>query len=308
MENKGTNNRIKYAYHLKGWKFEGGDTSILKRDGNAVVPSEYSTDMAGAIFCPICFTNLIRVPKDVDRFKNEREPHFSHMFKYKKVKCDLRSKAGHGKRYDTYEEARKAVEDENLVIVSGFLEDVPEPLNHPVGPYDETPVEDVNGPHTDVPLGRHVGEPYSLPSKISSIAGICRRFDENIYRYYHFPNQRYAYRLLDLLNSVEDVKDVCDVPKLYFGVINKTYIPAANPRPKEHLRMIDLKCNRSIKDFTLKATIEISTRKGITEESNGRIVLVYGKVVESGIGLSFEGLKWGEYALLPEKYENLLRN
>jgi hypothetical protein len=305
MKNKESNNRIKFAYHLDGWNFENGDRELLGRVGNVVAPTEYAPHMARAIFCPVCFTNLIRVPKDRDRFSNERGPHFSHVVKYKNIKCDLRSKSGNGKRYDTYEEARKAVEDEELVIISGFLEGVPEPLINALGVYDETPVEDSSGPLTDVPLGRHVGEPYSLPSKISSIAGVCRKFNENLFRYYFFPSQKYAYRLLDLLNNVEDVKEQCDSPKLYYAVIKKTFIPAPNPKP-HNIRMISLRCNREVKDFTLKETIEISTRKGIAENSNGRIVLVYGRVTESGIGLSFEKLKWGEYALLPHKYNSLL--
>jgi len=33
---------------------------------------------------------------------------------------------------------------------------------------------------------------------------------------------------------------------------------------------------------------------------------MYGKIVASGIGLSISHPGWGEYAVLPEKYNNLL--
>ena len=35
---------------------------------------------------------------------------------------------------------------------------------------------------------------------------------------------------------------------------------------------------------------------------------VYGKVTESGLGLCFENLGWGELSLLPEKYNYLIED
>ena len=121
------NKRLKYALYLEGWTFEQGDRSRLDRDGSIVMPLEYTKEMEGNIFCPACATNLTRVPKDpADHFSNSRKAHFRHQKKYKDVKCDLRVKRSDGKKYDSYEEARKAIDDENLVIVSGFLQITPE--------------------------------------------------------------------------------------------------------------------------------------------------------------------------------------
>ncbi|VAW56386.1 hypothetical protein MNBD_GAMMA07-2730, partial [hydrothermal vent metagenome] len=49
-----------------------------------------------------------------------------------------------------------------------------------------------------------------------------------------------------------------------------------------------------------------SQEKGINDDSKGRIVIIYGKVTVSGIGLCIENIGWGEFALLPEKYNHFL--
>ncbi|MBO2902694.1 hypothetical protein J5H42_18295 [Aeromonas dhakensis] len=45
---------------------------------------------------------------------------------------------------------------------------------------------------------------------------------------------------------------------------------------------------------------------GIDDNSIGRILIVYGSVKQNGTGLCFQGLGWGEFSLLPEKYNYLL--
>ena len=297
------NRRIKFAYHLAGWMFEGGDKTYLKREANSISPSEYTADMDGNIFCPVCFTNLNRVPKDKDHFSNGRDAYFSHLGKYSEVKCDLRSTRPEGKRYDTYEEAQKAIDDENLVIVSSFVREKPEIPKGPNGEYDETPVEDMEGPVTDVPIARHSGESFKLPSKIKTVLGICRKFDENLYKYYFFLGQSNPIRLVDLLHDIRNVEIEDEKPKLYYGIITRSF--NAGPTPS-NTRMTELISNRGVKDFYLKVTDWISQEKGIHDDSDGRIVIVYGKVTVSGIGLCIEDVGWGEFALLPEKYNHLL--
>jgi hypothetical protein len=173
--------RIKFAYKLEGWSYETGSQFELRRAGGKILPSEYTQDMEGKIFCPACFTNLTRNPKEADYFSNGRSAHFAHLRTYKHVKCDLRVKRSEGKKFDTYEEAQKAIDDENLVIIYGFLQEKPQGQQDPAGVYDETPIEDINGPVSEVPIARHSGESFSLPSKITTVAGICRNFDENLY-------------------------------------------------------------------------------------------------------------------------------
>lgn len=297
------NRRIKFAYHLKDWAYEGGDQSQLKRRGVKVALSEFTLDMEGAIFCPGCYTNLNRVPKDKDHFSNGREAYFAHLSKFSHVECGLRSTKPEGKRYYSYEEAQKAIDDENLVIVNGFVKERPEANVPPGGEYDETPVEDIKGPLADVPISRHSGESFKLPSKITTVRGLCRGFDENLYRYYHLPGNRYAIRLVDLLHDVRRVTGEDDVPKLYFGIIKSSKNAG---RTSRNIRMTWLACNPGVKDFCFKVIDADAQEKGIRDDTKDRILIMYGAVIESGIGLAIEKLGWGEYALLPQKYNKLL--
>lgn len=305
MLNEESNQRIKFAYKLEGWSFEDGNQDALKRDADKILPSEYLAEMERTIFCPACFTNLIRVPKHKEHFSNGRDAYFAHLGKYKEIDCDLRTKRTEGKRYDSYEEAQKAIDNENLVIISSFLQEKPESPENPAGEYDETPVEDQNGPATEVPIARHNGESFVLPSKISTVAGICRNFDENLYKHYHLPGRKNAVRLIDLLQNIADVTEEDDSPKLYYGLIKRSFSAARNPQP-HNIRMTELVNHPSVYDFYLKVSEEISIRKGINEQSVGRVVLMYGKITENGIGLAIERLKWGEFALLPMQYNQLL--
>lgn len=222
---------------------------------------------------------------------------------YKEVPCDLRSTKPEGKKYDTTEEAQKAIDDEKLVIVSGFLKDRPELPVNDKGEYDETPVEDVAGPVAEVPIARHNGESFKLPSRITTIRGLCRNFDENLYKYYYMPGQQHAVRLLDLLHDVRQVKEEDDTPKLYYGIIKSS--SNAGPTPRD-IRMTGLTCNPVIKDFYFKAVDQEAKIKGIHDNTKNRMLIMYGTVTVSGIGLSIENLGWGEYSLLPDKYYALL--
>lgn len=298
--------RIKYALQLAGWSYENSNQDKLKRDAVRVTPSEYRSEMDGSLFCPVCYTNINRVPKQKEHFSNGREAYFCHLAAYKEIKCDLRSSKPEGKRYETYEEARKAIDDENLVIVDGFIKDKPELPDEAGGEYDETPVEDMDGPISDIPIGRHRGESFKLPSKITTVAGICRNFDENLYKYYYFPNQKYSIRLVDLLHPVEKIQEEDDEPKLYFGTIESTTHLGEHKRP-DNMRMTYLKNDQmGVQDFCIKLQDMHQKSHGITDASVGRTVIVYGKVSDNGTGLCFKNLGWGEFALLPQKYDGLL--
>lgn len=303
MPNNDPNQRIKFAYRLDGWSYNDGDSSLLREEAERIPPSEYTADMEGNIFCPVCYTNLIRTPKDKGYFSNGRKAFFAHMGKYKNIPCNLRTSQAEGKHYDNFEEAQRAIDNERLVIVSVFLKDMPKTSANPTSTYDETAVEDENGPLSQVPISRHNGETFQLPSTITTVAGICRNFDQNLYRHYYLPKQNAAVRLVDLLRNINDVTEQNDRQQLFYGTIREVYSP--NPQ-KKHLRMIELDCHKNVRDFTLKATVEMCESKGITKESKDRIILMYGQVTKSGIGLSIEKLGWGEFALLPQQYNKLL--
>lgn len=46
----------------------------------------------------------------------------------------------------------------------------------------------------------------------------------------------------------------------------------------------------------------------ITQAAVGRVVVAYGRVRKSGVGLALNDLKWGEVALLSRKYEAVLQD
>lgn len=103
-----------------------------------------------------------------------------------------------------------------------------------------------------------------------------------------------------------DINEEDDIPKLYYGRILSTKHLGEYQRP-DNIRMTYLKNNQSgAQDFCLKLKDKYQKSHGITDSSVGRILVVYGKVSDNGTGLCFKGLGWGEFALLPQKYENLL--
>lgn len=298
--------KITYAYHLPGWKFEGGNREALKA-GRRITPDEYEEEMIGSLFCPGCYTNVERTPKEKDLFTNQRDPFYRHLRRWSHVACVLRAKKPVGKRYDTWEEARRAVEHEHLAVVKEFLQEKPEIDLVPGEEYDETPVEDVDGPLSEVPIGRHQGESFELPSKISTVAGICRSFEKNKDKYFVLPGAIHAVKLAELLTDVSDVDysilDRTQSPHLYYGKILSSH----NAGSSDHsIRMTRLICNSAVKDFYLKLPNGFCRDKGITNDSKGRIVMFFGTITSSGIGLATTGLVWGEIALGPQKYNELL--
>lgn len=298
------NSRIKYALLLNGWSFEHGDKTELPTKARIVLPSEYMQTMNGNIFCPRCFTNLSRSPKDKQVFSNGRKACFVHLPRYSHVDCDLRTPKPEGMLYPTEELAKQAIDNEQLAIIHSFRTEAPISNIGSVEPYNQSAVEDLDGPLSTIPISRHKGENFVLPSKISTVAGICRRFDKNIYKYYVFPGQTLASALNNILVNVTDIKETDDEPKLYYGEILSSFNAGST---STNLRMTKLRCNNYIKDFYLKATDLTQTEKGINDQSTGRIVLFWGKISENGMGLCIHRPKWGEFALLPEKYNSLLK-
>ncbi|KAF2390791.1 hypothetical protein [Pseudomonas frederiksbergensis] len=298
--------KIAYAHHLPGWKFEGGNREVLKAS-RRVTPDEYEEDMRGALSCPGCFTNVERTPKEKDLFTNQRDPFYRHLKRWSHVACVLRAKKPIGKRYDTWEEAKRAVEHEHLAVVKEFLQEKPEIDLVPGDEYDETPVEDVNGPLSEVPIGRHHGESFELPSKITTVAGICRNFEKNKDKYFVLPGAIHAVKLAELLTDVADLErkilDETQKPRLFFGKILRSWNAG---KYSTSIRMTRLRCGRGVGDFTVKMPDGFCQAKNINDASVGRIVMFYGVITKNGGSIGVEHLAWGEIALVPKKYNELL--
>lgn len=296
-------NRIKFALYLKDWLLQDGDKVQLKRNSEKVLIGEYIPQMKGSIFCPECFANLFRSPEEKDFSSNGRTAYFAHS-RGTKTNCGLRTKRAEGKKYLTEEDARRAIQNEELVIVEGFIKDKPIVPNKPPAEYDASQVEEIDGPITNVPIGRHRGEAFKLPSKFKTIRGVCNKFDENITRYFYMPNGQHAIQLQDLLKDIETVTDEDEIPRIYYGKIIRSFNAG---KTLQNIRMTRLKySDPGFADFYLKLTDEKQQEKGIDDNSAGRVILRYGIITTSGAGLCIENLGWGEFALLPQKYEHLL--
>lgn len=298
-------NKIKFALYLKNWNFDDGDKNFLRKTAEKIPVMDFVLEMKGHIFCPECTAPLFRSPEDKNYASDGRKAFYAHSRSVKTV-CSLRVKQGEGKRYENEEEAKKAIEDGELVIVQAFMRDKPVPpeIDEPLV-FDREPNEDQDGELTPIAIGRHNGDEFKLPSKVTTIRGLCRAFDENLNKYFMFPGQKAATTLQDLLIHVGDVKEICDVPRLYFGRITHSANMGKTPKNIRQT-FLHYPSGNSFKDFCLKATDESSREHGIGDESIGRIAIAYGRVTVSGIGLCISNLGWGEFALLPRKYEYLL--
>ncbi|MCH2041303.1 MAG: hypothetical protein MK185_11770 [Saccharospirillaceae bacterium] len=306
MQNK--QRRIPYVYYLDSWNFEDGDAGYLKSEGVVVTPSEYDDDIHyGKIFCPNCYTPIGRTPRKKQVTKDGRDPYFLHSRKYQSVECSLKSSKPEGKNYNSYEEVVKSIENEKLAIISEFLSAQPQITDNVDDEYKETIVEDIDGPNVDLPVGRHNGEKIAVPSKISTVKGICRNFDKNMVKYFYLPNSQYPHKLIDLLHDVRKVTSTDSEPKLYFGKVVRV-VDHGNPPSSSNIRMTFFEYERrwGLPDFCLKTTIGEQDAHGISETSIGKYVLIYGAVTDNGSGLCFKELSWGEFAILPEKYNPLL--
>ncbi|PWF22926.1 hypothetical protein [Corticimicrobacter populi] len=300
-----TNNRIKYALHLNNWSYEKGSRHDLLVNGQKITPIEFDESMSGNIFCPVCFTNLTRSPKNKSRFSNSRNACFMHLKSYCHIECNLRTPKSEGVKYETEELAAQAISNGELVVINSFMESHPLIPNDSAAPYKQSAIEDEHGPISLLPIARHKGKSFNLPSKITTIRAICTNFDDNLYRYYILPNQTHAQLLISSINNIEDITDVVETPKLYWGIIEKSF-NAGKSKKRTNMRMTKLKSNPNIVDFYLKDNEANQADKGISDESVGRIVIFWGKIGVNGVGLCVERLKWGEYSLLAKKYENLL--
>ncbi|MDR7050824.1 hypothetical protein J2X54_003311 [Duganella sp. 3397] len=288
----------KYALYFRNWKFVLGD---YPTGGTRVTASEYLPEMEGQLFCPECYAPLFRSPKNRDRSTAGKAAFFAHS-RSVRLPCSIRTKPTEGRRYETEEDARKAIEDGRLVILSEFMQQRPEGTGVEAGQYDQGPVEDIEGPLASVPISRHRGESFLLPSRISTIAGMCRNFDQNFDKYFVMPGAQYAVPLRELLSSVHEIAEQNPVARLYFGKIEAYDQYWTSGKWKTTL----MHKAPGVGDFCLKLSGSMQSEKGISKESIGRILLMYGPISINGSGLCLENLGYGEFALLPQKYEYLL--
>lgn len=298
-------NRIKFAYYLPGWIYGEGDKSVLRASAKSVLTSEYQKDMKGSIFCPECCVGVFRSPEDDDRDAKGRAAYFAHSRTHRPP-CGLRVKKRDGQRFTNEEEAKQAVDDGLLVVVKGFMKNKPIVPQLPGQLYPAPVVEDQDGDLADIPMRRYNGEKIKLPSRITTVRGLCREFDKNYYKYYFLPDAQYPQLLSEALTDVSKVLEPNAVSKLYFGRVRQVILMGSGGPRNIQMTRLEYANDTEYQDFTLKMSIQDSEEHGITENAIGRIVMMYGSVSKSGSGLAISDLGWGEFALLPQKYDSVL--
>tara|TARA_B100000929_G_scaffold259005_1_gene222536 strand:- start:242 stop:1141 length:900 start_codon:yes stop_codon:yes gene_type:complete len=295
--------KISHAWYSPDWEYDENNIGELRADHQVVTVEQFSEEMEGRIFCPLCFTNLSKTPKEAVFFSNGRSSHFRHWPSFQHIECLNRSIKASGFSFENEDEAKRAIDNGQMTIIHAFLHSKPEEVEPNLAPYDQTAVEDSEGPMTRLPISRYRGETFSLPSRIKTVRGICRRFDENIEKYFTLPGRRNPERLREILKNVRNIQDVNEVPSLYFGRIESVYAHGG----ASGTRMIGLEfTGRGYADFYFKQSNSSSEDHGVREDSVGRYLLMYGPIRISGVGLCIEHVGWGEFSLLPQQYEYLL--
>jgi hypothetical protein len=296
--------RIAFAYFLEDWKFQPDSKDYLELNGEKITPEEYRPEMKNAVFCPECSTPLSRTPEEAEIFSNERTAHFRHRGKYKEIYCSLRVSRASGLQYQSEEEVRKAVQNQNLVLIGGWAAEPPDIQDN--GDLEDlefrqTQIEDPDGPVTEVPLGRHTGEKVLLPTKVSSVLSICRNFDKNIHRAFYFPDSQYALHLRSVLYDVNRLEEnkIPDRANLFFGKIVKYRKLSAR-----HVIYLETENFSELKVYTWP---RFDGRKKIDSKSLGRVLLFYGTISDRAEGVPrCKTESWGQYSLLPPQYEKFL--
>lgn len=298
------NNRIKHALHLPGWIFGTHGEPKLRQSGRPVMVTEYQPEMKGALFCPECCCPLFRSPENDEANKAGRNAYFAHK-RNTKTECSLRTKQAVGKKYLTEEEAAQAIVDGKLVVVHGFLKDRPVSPDKNPGEYDQTAVEDEQGQVSEVAIARHRGKTFNLPGTLTTVRGLCRRFDENLYKYYAFPGTQYAQLLADAIRDVDTLESTTELPVLGYGRIVHIFEPGKYPSSTRFVKLA-YKAKNGFGDFSIMLTQEEADLHELTVDSVGRFAMFYGKISINGSGLSAKGLGWGEVTLVPSKYDKYL--
>ena len=114
---------IPFAFYHKHWSFEEGVITDLEAEAKRVTADEYEPLMDGKLFCPKCFTNLIRIPKGGTKsLRDGRKAFFSHLERYNDNECDFRIPKSDELRPAKAESAPQPSEGDRVVIIKKFHE------------------------------------------------------------------------------------------------------------------------------------------------------------------------------------------
>jgi len=251
------------------------------------------------------------VPADPDKgmTTNEVPAYYKHLKDDNAPFCSLRCGPIQYKKYASQEDAKKAVEDEELIVISGFLESRPDNNPRIDSEGSEVPVdshfERKNGKEVSLPISRHHGESFKVPSQVTSVQSSCVNFDHNYYREIYLvgaDGKAKRYRFCDSLKEINDITEGSSDPAFFFGTFWKIEKFTGHSN-------VWLKINQgtSFRDFRVRITNDTAEGRGFFNDKNrGRITVFYSRVDEVGMGYMTPQLGWGEVALLPAKYDDFL--
>ncbi|TOD28809.1 hypothetical protein CGJ66_24360 [Vibrio parahaemolyticus] len=301
---KNRKHRILFAYHSKTWRYGHNDKEQLESMSERVIPEEYEPEMQGKIFCPRCATPLSRTPSDKSVTTNNVTAFYKHGSSKKYPEpCLLRVSKPKGLKYVNEEEVKKAIESKDLIVVSGWKEEPPtgdDDLDVQ-GEYTKTAVEDSQGPETQVPIGRHNGKEYSVPSNLSTVMALCKDFPNNLKKGFYFPNSKYPMLLSDQLYATTKLSnDLTKKETLFFGKITEY-------RTLNFRHVIEIESGDYY--FKIYTKPEHDKRKRLDATSVGRYLLFstipYWEVENSVLAAKID--LWGAYSVLPRKYDKYIR-
>lgn len=296
-----SNHRIPFGYFSTTFQFQTHSLKDLPKMSEEVTPEEYERNMKDNIYCPSCSVPLLKIPNEDSVTTSGMSSHFRHKPGYKEdVPCNLRTNTPAGKRYANEESVRQAIEDGALAIIGAWAESPPElDKKSNAAEFHKAQIEDQEGEEVDIPLGRHDGQTFKVPSLISSVYALCSNFTENLTKYFFFPKSQFPVLLRDVLVDAEKAdENYFSKELLYYGKIKKfTRLSSRN--------VIRLE-NENFDEFNVFTYPEHDERRHIDKKSIGKILLVHGALKEYGNEPRIMVELWGQYSLLPEKYEKII--
>jgi len=309
-------NKIKEAVHIINWN--SGDSIADFNSRKRVIPVlRFTVEMRNNIFCPVCRGRLKRTPLKGDTSGRGYAAYYAHVGQKNYIDCPLHTKTVNTGEYKKKQRQKNRLRSE-VVTIDAFRQSKPvtEP-NLITTKYQKTETNE-----QDIDSSEHMLNAQAISSSdissISSIESICKDFDKNLEQLYLLPNKFEPEILRDMLLDIREVKNVDNTPRLYFGIIEKTdfwiskkvrFLKLEYPH-NSRTTMQNEPHRSDFPDMALLGHITADNPDRFTDpEVEGRIVIVYGKITTGdglGVGLGIPELKWGEWSLLPKKYEYLL--
>lgn len=197
--------KIPYVYFDAAWSTSGGPLSLPSQQAIAIRIEEYQGCHRRHIYCPKCGVPCYKSPQNSGHDRSAKLAHFAHRPGYQDIPCDLRTETGAGKRYEYEQVQRRAVESDEVVVISCWRDVADEAeLTGKEGVYRDV-VEDQSAPADGGTINRHVGERLSLPQRSGSLFSIAAHLDEYMTRNIQLPGSPRPEPLTDVLVPLHEI-------------------------------------------------------------------------------------------------------